>query len=227
MKCVCAQTRPWFILSSERVFGGMEFEPMLTPREKSPLLENFPRGGSNPRRCGQRAQTLPTSHSSPYWHTILITSLQICIASISSFTSIALTWTWLKGNTLVVTGKHCFNQYTSDIYCFDQLITDMSCFDQNIIDIIVLISAFPTSITLLSALLASITLASTLLWPACWYIYPFDQFSTDTYCFDKYILTCIVLISMLLRCTVWCTDRKRVKHFGLSQTPLTQKNQEP
>ena len=47
----CAQTRPRFILSSERVFGGMEFEPMLTPREKSLLPENFPRGGSNPR-CG-------------------------------------------------------------------------------------------------------------------------------------------------------------------------------
>ena len=42
MKCMCAQTRPWFILSSERVFGGKEFEPMLTPREKSPLPENFP-----------------------------------------------------------------------------------------------------------------------------------------------------------------------------------------
>ena len=33
---MCAQTRPRFILSSERVLGGMEFEPMLTPREKSP-----------------------------------------------------------------------------------------------------------------------------------------------------------------------------------------------
>ena len=63
MKCMCAQTRPRFILSSERVLGGMEFEPMLTPREKSPLPENFPRGGSNPRHCGQRAQTLPTSYS--------------------------------------------------------------------------------------------------------------------------------------------------------------------
>ena len=60
MKCMRAQTRPRFILSSERVFGGMEFEPMLTPREKSPLPENVPRGGSNPRRCGQRAQALPT-----------------------------------------------------------------------------------------------------------------------------------------------------------------------
>ena len=62
---MCAQTRPRFILSSERVLGGMEFEPMLTAREKSPLPENFPRGGSNPRRCGQRAQTLPTSDSGP------------------------------------------------------------------------------------------------------------------------------------------------------------------
>ena len=37
-------------------FGGMEFEPMLTPREKSPLPENVPRGGSNPQRCGQQAK---------------------------------------------------------------------------------------------------------------------------------------------------------------------------
>ena len=60
MKCMYAQTRPWFILSSEGVFGGMEFEPMLTPKEKSPLPENVPRGGSNPRHCGQQAQALPT-----------------------------------------------------------------------------------------------------------------------------------------------------------------------
>ena len=60
MKCMCAQTRPRFILSSEGVLGGMEFEPMLTPRKKSPLPENVPRGGSNPWHCGQRAQALPT-----------------------------------------------------------------------------------------------------------------------------------------------------------------------
>ena len=65
MKCMCSQTRPRFILSSERAFGGMEFEPMLTPREKSPLPENVPRGGSNPRRCGQRAQALPTELFQP------------------------------------------------------------------------------------------------------------------------------------------------------------------
>ena len=62
---MCAQTGPQFILSSERVLGGMEFELMLTPREKSPLPENLPRGGSNPQRCGQRAQTLPMSYSGP------------------------------------------------------------------------------------------------------------------------------------------------------------------
>ena len=39
MACMCAQTRPWFILSSERVFRGMESEPMSTPWEKSPLPE--------------------------------------------------------------------------------------------------------------------------------------------------------------------------------------------
>ena len=68
MKCMCAQTRPRFILSSERVFGGMEFEPMLIPREKSPLPENVPRGGLNLWHCGQRDQTLPTSYCSPLRH---------------------------------------------------------------------------------------------------------------------------------------------------------------
>ena len=38
---------------------------MFTPREKSPVRENFPRGGSNLRRCGQRAQTLPVSYFGP------------------------------------------------------------------------------------------------------------------------------------------------------------------
>ena len=42
MKCMYAQTRPRFILSFEGVFGGMEFEPMLTPREKSPLPKMSP-----------------------------------------------------------------------------------------------------------------------------------------------------------------------------------------
>ena len=40
MKCMCAQTRPRFVLSSERVLGGKESEPTLTPREKYALQEN-------------------------------------------------------------------------------------------------------------------------------------------------------------------------------------------
>ena len=63
---VCVHRLDLGLYSHPKEFlGGMEFEPMLTPREKSPLLENFPRGGSNPRRCGQRVQTLPTSYSGP------------------------------------------------------------------------------------------------------------------------------------------------------------------
>ena len=78
MKCMCAQTRPRFILSSERVFGGMEFEPMLTPREKSPLPENVPRGVSNPRHCGSEPKHYQLSYSGPCpdgtlprWHCVL------------------------------------------------------------------------------------------------------------------------------------------------------------
>ena len=65
MKCMCAQTRPRFTLSSEGVLGGMEFEPMLTPREKSPLPENVPRGVSNPRHCGSEPKHYQLSYSSP------------------------------------------------------------------------------------------------------------------------------------------------------------------
>ena len=70
---MCAQTRPWFILSSERgLFGGMESEPMLTPREKSPLREKFSsKGGSYPRRCikqDSEPNTLPTELFRPLQH---------------------------------------------------------------------------------------------------------------------------------------------------------------
>ena len=78
MKCMCAQTRPRFILSSERVLGGMEFEPMLTPRKKSPLPENVPRGGSNPRRCGPRAQALPTELFRPPTPAVTTGTVRAC-----------------------------------------------------------------------------------------------------------------------------------------------------
>ena len=43
----------------------MEFEPMLTPREKSPLPENVPRGVSNPRHCGSEPKHYQLSYSGP------------------------------------------------------------------------------------------------------------------------------------------------------------------
>ena len=65
MKCMSAQTRPRFILSSEGVFWGMEFEPMLTPREKCPLPENVPRGVSNPRHFDSEPKHYQLSYSGP------------------------------------------------------------------------------------------------------------------------------------------------------------------
>ena len=79
MKCMCAQTRPRFILSSEGVFGGMEFEPMLTPREKSPLPENVPWGGSNKWHCGQRAQALPTELFRPPVVVVMMITITISL----------------------------------------------------------------------------------------------------------------------------------------------------
>ena len=43
MECMCVQTRPWFILSSERVLGN-GVKPMLAPREKFPLPDCFEQG---------------------------------------------------------------------------------------------------------------------------------------------------------------------------------------
>ena len=60
MKCMYAQTRPRFILSSEGVFEGNGVWTHVNSKGKIPSTENVPRGGSNPRCCGQRAQALPT-----------------------------------------------------------------------------------------------------------------------------------------------------------------------
>ena len=57
MECICAHTRPRCILSSKRVLGGIESEPMLTPREKSPLPEDQRRDGPAAlHHTGQPAQ---------------------------------------------------------------------------------------------------------------------------------------------------------------------------
>ena len=39
MECMCAHTRPWFILSSKRVFEERSQKPGELQRKKSPLLE--------------------------------------------------------------------------------------------------------------------------------------------------------------------------------------------
>ena len=59
MECMCAKTRSRFILSSEKSFWGVESGPMLTPREKSPLLEiNSPQRmeSTTLHPAGQQAQ---------------------------------------------------------------------------------------------------------------------------------------------------------------------------
>ena len=65
MKCMYAQTRPRFILSSEGVFGGMEFEPMLTPREKSPLPKMSPEEDRTRDAVDSEPKHYQLSYSSP------------------------------------------------------------------------------------------------------------------------------------------------------------------
>ena len=71
MKCMYAQTRPRFMLSSEGVLGGMEFEPMLTPREKSPLPKMSPEEDRTRDAVDSEPKHYQLSYSGPqkdlYW----------------------------------------------------------------------------------------------------------------------------------------------------------------
>ena len=61
MKCMCAQTRPWFIVSSKE-FWGNGVRTHVNCKEGNPLYWRF-RGGSKPRRCirqDSEPNTLPT-----------------------------------------------------------------------------------------------------------------------------------------------------------------------
>ena len=114
MKCMYAQTRPRFILSSEGVLGEMEFEPMLTPREKSPIPENVPRGGLNPRRCGQRAQALPAELFRP----------PSCVSIVEGWWDVTyrtLTCEWFKMCTCKWKAEdghiHCFQDHVLYMWC--------------------------------------------------------------------------------------------------------------
>ena len=72
MKCMCAQTRPRFILSSEGVLGGMEFEPMLTPREKSPLPKMSPEEDRTRDAVDSEPKHYQLSYSGPHPHLHLL-----------------------------------------------------------------------------------------------------------------------------------------------------------
>ena len=63
---IYAQTRPRFILSSEVVFGGMEFEPMLTPREKSPLPKMSPEEDRTRDTVDSEPKHYQLSYSGPF-----------------------------------------------------------------------------------------------------------------------------------------------------------------
>ena len=62
MECMCAQTRPRFILSSERVWGNGVRTHVNSRRKKSPLPKNSPPGRIEPTTLHQAGQpnTLPT-----------------------------------------------------------------------------------------------------------------------------------------------------------------------
>ena len=66
MECMCAWTRPRFILSSERVLGEWCQNPCELQGKINSTGKILPRGGSNPRRCikqDSEPNTLPTSYS--------------------------------------------------------------------------------------------------------------------------------------------------------------------
>ena len=69
MECMCAQTKPRFILSSERVLGEWSQNPCQL-QGKNPLYRRkvLLSGGSYPRRCikqDSEPNTLPMSYSGP------------------------------------------------------------------------------------------------------------------------------------------------------------------
>ena len=72
--CVCTQTRPRFILSSERVFLGNGVRNHVNSKGKIPSTGKFPQRRIEPAMlhyAGQRAQTLPRSYWGPKLSVIL------------------------------------------------------------------------------------------------------------------------------------------------------------
>ena len=72
------------LYSHPKEFWGIESEPILIPREKSPLRRL--RGGSNPRRCitqnSEPNNTLPTELFRPLFPFLLSVTQSICLSVI-------------------------------------------------------------------------------------------------------------------------------------------------
>ena len=81
MKCMYAQTRPRFILSSEGVFGGLEFEPMLTPREKSPLPKMSPEEDRTRDAVDSEPKHYQLSYSGPILQLKLLASIRMLLVT--------------------------------------------------------------------------------------------------------------------------------------------------
>ena len=101
MECMCAQTRPY---SHLKEFWGMESEPMLTSREKSPLpKKNVPQRRIEPmtlHQAGQQAQHTtnelfrpPLTYSQVPIH---LNRLVVCTYSFSWFYTVGLSLTYIQ-----------------------------------------------------------------------------------------------------------------------------------
>ena len=94
-KCMCAQTIPWFILSSERVFWGNGVTTHVNSKGKIPCAGKILlRGGLNPQCCSKQdsgTNTLPPSYSGPkvIQSGNKLLSLRLLIISILCWTEIS------------------------------------------------------------------------------------------------------------------------------------------
>ena len=66
MKCMCAQTRPRFILSSERVLGGNGVWTHVNSKGKIPSTGKFPQRRIKPATLWTASQNTTTSYSGPH-----------------------------------------------------------------------------------------------------------------------------------------------------------------
>ena len=120
MKCMRAQTRPRFILSSKRVFGGMEFKPMLTPREKSPSTGKCPQRRIEPTTLWTASPSttnwaIPAPTHTLKWPGHNCVQIMCNTASACHVQHVLLCVTWYKGTAQLLSltefRSHLFQFY--------------------------------------------------------------------------------------------------------------------